>query len=44
MRTVIFAGVGALITLAGIIITLQGVGVIGGSASRQPPSGRWPAR
>ena len=32
MRTIIFAGVGALITLAGIIITLQGVGVIGGSA------------
>lgn len=31
MRTIIFAGVGALITLAGIIITLQGVGVIGGS-------------
>ncbi|MGH3151463.1 MAG: hypothetical protein ACRDOB_12150 [Streptosporangiaceae bacterium] len=32
MRTIIFAGVGAFITLAGIIITLQGVGVIGGSA------------
>ena len=32
MRTIILAGVGALITLAGVIITLQGVGVIGGSA------------
>ena len=31
MRTIILAGVGALITLAGVIITLQGVGVIGGS-------------
>jgi hypothetical protein len=32
MRTIILAGVGALITLAGVSITLQGVGVIGGSA------------
>ena len=32
MRTIILAGVGALITLAGVIIALQGVGVIGGSA------------
>lgn len=32
MRTIILAGVGVLITLAGVIFTLQGVGVIGGSA------------
>ena len=31
MRTIILAGVGVLIALAGIIFTLQGVGVIGGS-------------
>ena len=31
MRTIILAGVGVLITLAGVIFTLQGVGVIGGS-------------
>jgi hypothetical protein len=31
MRTVILAGVGLLITLAGVIFTLQGVGVVGGS-------------
>jgi len=32
MRMIILAGVGALVTLAGVIITLQDVGVIGGSA------------
>jgi hypothetical protein len=32
MRTIILVGVGVLITLAGVIFTLQGVGVIGGSA------------
>ena len=32
MKTIILAGVGVLITLAGVIFTLQGVGVIGGSA------------
>lgn len=32
MRTIILAGAGALLTLAGVIVTLQGVGVIGGSA------------
>jgi hypothetical protein len=31
MRTIILAGVGVLIILAGVIFTLQGVGVIGGS-------------
>jgi hypothetical protein len=31
MRTIILAGVGLLITLAGVIFTLQGVGVVGGS-------------
>jgi hypothetical protein len=31
MRTIVLAGVGVLITLAGLIFTLQGVGVIGGS-------------
>ena len=31
MRTIILAGVGVLITLAGVIFTLQGVGAIGGS-------------
>ena len=31
MRTIVLAGVGVLIALAGIIFTLQGVGVIGGS-------------
>jgi hypothetical protein len=31
MRTIILGGVGVLITLAGVIFTLQGVGVIGGS-------------
>jgi hypothetical protein len=31
MRTIILAGVGVLITLAGVIFTLQGVGVVGGS-------------
>jgi hypothetical protein len=32
MRTIILAGVGVLIALAGVIFTLQGVGVVGGSA------------
>jgi hypothetical protein len=32
MRTIVLAGVGVVITLAGIIFTLQGVGVIGGSS------------
>jgi len=32
MRTIILVGEGVLITLAGVIFTLQGVGVIGGSA------------
>jgi len=31
MRTIILAGVGVLITLAGVIFTLQGVGALGGS-------------
>jgi hypothetical protein len=31
MRTIILAGLGALIMLAGVIFTLQGFGVIGGS-------------
>jgi hypothetical protein len=31
MRTIILAGVGVLIALAGVIFTLQGVGVVGGS-------------
>jgi hypothetical protein len=31
MRTIILAGIGVLITLAGVIFTLQGVGVIDGS-------------
>ena len=32
MRAIILVGVGVLITLAGVIFTLQGVGVVGGSA------------
>ena len=31
MRRVVLVGVGFLITLAGVIFTLQGVGVLGGS-------------
>ena len=31
MRTIILAGLGVLIMLAGVIFTLQGFGVIGGS-------------
>jgi hypothetical protein len=31
MRWVVLVGVGVLVTLAGIIFTLQGVGVLGGS-------------
>ena len=31
MRTIILVGVGVLIALAGVIFTLQGVGVVGGS-------------
>jgi hypothetical protein len=31
MRTIILVGVGVVITLVGVIFTLQGVGVIGGS-------------
>ena len=32
MRTIVLAVVGVLITLAGVIFTLQGVGAIGGSS------------
>ena len=32
MRAIILVGVGVLIALAGVIFTLQGVGVVGGSA------------
>jgi hypothetical protein len=32
VRAIILVGVGVLITLAGVIFTLQGVGVVGGSA------------
>lgn len=32
MRRVVLVGVGVLITLAGTIFTLQGVGVLGGSS------------
>jgi hypothetical protein len=31
MKTIIFAGLGVLIMLAGVIFTLQGFGVVGGS-------------
>ncbi len=31
MRRVVLVGVGILVTLAGVIFTLQGVGVLGGS-------------
>jgi|HubBroStandDraft_6_1064221.scaffolds.fasta_scaffold51860_4 hypothetical protein len=31
MRRVVLVGVGVLVTLAGVIFTLQGVGVLGGS-------------
>ena len=31
MRWVVLVGVGVLVTLAGVIFTLQGVGVLGGS-------------
>jgi len=31
MRRVVLVGVGILLTLAGVIFTLQGVGVLGGS-------------
>ena len=31
MRRVVLVGVGVLLTLAGVIFTLQGVGVLGGS-------------
>jgi hypothetical protein len=31
MRRVVLVGVGFLITLAGVVFTLQGVGVLGGS-------------
>jgi hypothetical protein len=31
MRRVVLVGVGVLITLAGVVFTLQGVGVLGGS-------------
>jgi hypothetical protein len=31
MRRVVLVGVGFLLTLAGVIFTLQGVGVLGGS-------------
>lgn len=32
MRWAVLVGIGALITLAGVIFALQGVGVLGGSA------------
>lgn len=32
MKRVLLAGVGLLITVAGVIFTLQGVGALGGSA------------
>jgi hypothetical protein len=32
MRRVLLVGVGFLLTLAGVVFTLQGVGVLGGSA------------
>ncbi len=32
MRRVLLVGVGVVVTLAGVIFTLQGVGVLGGSA------------
>jgi hypothetical protein len=31
MRRVVLVGVGFLLTLAGVVFTLQGVGVLGGS-------------
>jgi len=31
MRWVVLVGVGVLVTLAGVVFTLQGVGVLGGS-------------
>jgi hypothetical protein len=31
MRRVVLVGVGVLVTLAGVVFTLQGVGVLGGS-------------
>ena len=31
MRRIVLVGVGFLLTLAGVIFTLQGVGVLGGS-------------
>ena len=31
MRRVVLVGVGFLVTLAGVVFTLQGVGVLGGS-------------
>ena len=33
MRRVVLVGVGVLVTLAGVIFTLQGVGVLGGGMS-----------
>lgn len=32
MKTIVFAGLGVLIMLAGVIFTLQGFGIVGGSA------------
>jgi len=32
MRRVVLVGVGVLVTVAGVVFTLQGVGVLGGSA------------
>jgi hypothetical protein len=32
MKTIILAGLGVLVMLAGVIFTLQGLGVVGGSA------------
>jgi hypothetical protein len=31
MRRVVLVGVGILVTLAGVIFTLQGIGILGGS-------------
>jgi hypothetical protein len=31
MRRVVFVGVGFILTLAGVVFTLQGVGILGGS-------------
>ena len=40
MRRVVLVGVGVLLTLAGVIFTLQGVGVLGGSVMSGVTLGR----